>query len=193
MSKLIVAKDLITEIDTDLDWFAFTTLPQKEYVCAHLLKRRGISTFVPTETRWRHKNRYAKARGKKEEIAFAVAPRYVFAGFSGPPPWYMLGNMPLITGVVGKKDRPRKLYREAFARFAQTYANGSLRAPSAERHMRTHGEFSVGDQVEIVEGPLRDHQVRVIEITGAMAKVLFPLFSDEREIHVPVMHMAKAD
>lgn len=65
MSKLIITKDLVTAVDTELDWYAFVTVPQKQS-CAHILRRRGIATFIPTETRWRSTNRYTKRRKLKE-------------------------------------------------------------------------------------------------------------------------------
>jgi transcription antitermination factor NusG len=193
MSKLIVTKDLVTAVDVDLDWYAFVTAPQKEYTCAHILRRKGIATFIPTETRWRSTNRYTKSRKLKEEMAFPVVPRHLFAGFpqGEMPPWYWLGSFPLILGVIGKKGRPHPTDRKEFAQFAPVYSNGSLRAPAAERHMRTREEFGVGDNVEVLDGPFRDHQVKVIEINGNMATVVLQLFNTERELPMALETMSR--
>lgn len=183
--KLVVVRDLATEVNADLRWYALVVPPQKEYVAAYIIHRHhGIETFIPTETRWRFQNRYAKARKKKEEYAFPVVPRMLFAGFVGEPDWYRLFNMPIITGVVGMDGSPRMLSRTEFAKFAGMHANGTLRAPPEQRHMRSREEFRVDDTVSIVDGPFRDHEAKVIEITGHMAKVLLPLFGVDREIPV---------
>ncbi len=193
MSKLIATKDLVTTVDVQLDWYAFVTAPQKEYTCAHILRRRGIATFIPTETRWRSTNRYTKSRNLKEEMAFPVVPRHLFAGFPAGtmPPWYWLGDFPLILGVIGHKGRPHKANRAQFCKFAPVYANGSLRAPPEQRHMRTREEFGVGDNVEILDGPFRDHQVRVIEINGNMATVVLQLFGTDRQVPMALETMSK--
>ncbi len=194
MSKLQVAKELVTNVDTSLDWYAFVTVPQKEYVAGHILMGRGIRTFIPTETRWRSTNRYTKSRHLKEEQAFPILPRLLFAGFASGemPPWYWLADVPLITGVIGKKGRPHRVDREAFANFVPVYANGILRAPAAQRHMRTRQEFAAGDNVDILDGPFREHQVKVVEITGTMAKILMPLFGTMRELDLPLETMSKS-
>ena len=181
MSKLIVAKDLVTTVDVDLDWYAFICVPQKEY------------TFIPTETRWRSTNRYTKSRKLKEEMAFPVVPRHLFAGFpvGTMPPWYLLGDFPLILGVIGHKGRPHKANRKEFPKLAPVYANGSLRAPVEQQHMRTREEFGVGDTVEILDGPFRGHQVKVIEINGNMATIVLKLFNTEREMPMPLETMTK--
>lgn len=193
MSKLVITKDLVTTVDTGLDWYGFITPPQKEYTAAHILGCRGIPTFVPTETRWRSTNRYTKSRLQKEEQAFPVFPRYVFSGFPAgtEPPWYWLGNFPLIVGVVGKKQRPHPADRKEFARFAPIYANGLLRAPREHRHMVTGEEFTAGSEAFVKQGPLRDHRVRVVELNDASAKVLIKLFGTERELDLPLATMAR--
>lgn len=191
LSKLVIAKDVSSTADLSLNWYAFLVPAQKEYVAAHILKRRGIDTFVPTETRWRFPNRYAKSRKKKEEVAFPVIPRYVFAGFDGTPPWYRLFQMPLITAVVGIGDDAKRMHGRVFEAFMASQCNGSLRAAPEQRFMRSHEEFSVGDNVEILDGAFREHKVVVHEITGHMAKVMLPLFGyEEFEVRVPLDQLA---
>ncbi|CDP52343.1 hypothetical protein [Devosia sp. DBB001] len=190
--RLVITKDLATEIDADLNWYALTTHPQKEYTLAHILRSLGVETFVPTQTRWRATNRHTKARRHKEEMAFAVVPRYVFAGFPGTPPWFHLSQIPLVTGVVGDKEQALRLNRFRFIEFAAAYANGALRAPVEQRHMRSREEFGVGDQVTIVSGAFRDHVVPVTQIDGDMGTVLLSLFGTEREIDLPLEYLSNA-
>jgi len=188
-----------------LFWYAFLVPAQKEYTAAHILTRRGAVTYVPTHTRFRRRNRYAK---RKEEFAFPVAPRYVFAGFRHPPEWYWLFQLPLILAVVGINGTPKSMLNNKLAEFMGATPNGKLklaegersievegrrplRAPKEQRHMRTHREFKAGDEVDIVDGAYRDRKVIVREITGHMAKILMPLFGAEREVEVPLENLER--
>ena len=190
--KLVATRDLVTTIDNSLNWFAFTVMPQKEYTAADIMRSWGIATYIPSETRWRASNKYTKARTLKQDQVFPAVPGYLFAGFPGDPPWYRLGNFPLVTGVLGRKDTPHHIVAETLRDFFAAYSNGSLRAPSAQRHMRTRGEFAKGDTVDVLDGVFRDARVPVIEIKGHMATVLMPLFGSEQEVDLPLETMAKS-
>jgi transcription antitermination factor NusG len=187
----------------ELEWYALEVVRQKEYVAGFLLKRRfGCETFIPTETRWRRRNRYARG---KSEIAYAAIPGVIFAGFPGPPAWFHLMALPHITGVLSIGDRPAKVDGKELAAYRETQLDGHLvvervqvsyrggevdrsrrsifvegrgilRAPREQRHMRSHKEFASGEEVRVADGPFRDNNVRVRQIAGARAKVLLPLF-----------------
>ena len=148
----------------ELDWYALEVVRQKEYVAGFLLKRQlGCETFIPTETRWRRRNRYARG---KSEIAYAAIPGVIFAGFPGPPAWFHLMRLPYITGVLSIGERPATVdgkqlsaYRETqldghlvIERVSVSYRGGKversqrsifvegrgiLRAPREQRHMRS--------------------------------------------------------
>lgn len=193
MTKPVVTRDLVTTIREGLDWYAFTVHPTSEYTAAALLRLRGIDTFVPTETRWRATNRFTKSRRIRHEECFPALPGYVFAGFSGEPPWYGISFIRSITGVVGSKNRPHPIVAKDLRRFFATTANGTLRAPAAQRHMQTREEFGVGDRAEVVAGPFVGHVVDVVEIKGAMAKALMPLFNVVRKIDLPLENLSKSD
>jgi transcription antitermination factor NusG len=57
--------------------------------------------------------------------------------------------------------------------------------------MRTREEFAAGDNVEVLDGPFRDHRVKVVEISGAMAKILMPLFGTMRELDMPLETLSR--
>ena len=142
----------------------------REYVAALILERHwGCKTYVPTETRWRRRNRYCKA---KEQFAFAVAPRYVLAGFSGAPHWLFVLDEPAISDVIRLDGQPKRLDRstaifdragncrrltdEFLDRYMARTPNGRFEptlgkvlteamAPTEEQWMKTHKEFKAGD------------------------------------------------
>jgi len=97
-----------TKFDADeLHWYALDVVRQKEFVAGYLLQKRGHMTFIPTETRYRKRNRYAK--GGKLEVAYAGLPGTIFVGFDGPPNWFEIMSIHLINGVLSIDDQPRRI------------------------------------------------------------------------------------
>ena len=204
-----------------LNWYALIARPGREYVAALIMERHwGCKTYVPTETRWRRRNRYCKA---KEQFAFAVAPRYVLAGFSGAPHWLFVLDEPAISDVIRLDGQPKRLDRstaifdragncrrltdEFLDRYMARTPNGRFEpglgkvlteamAPTEEQWMKTHKEFKAGDEVEVVSGPFRDRRVTVLEINGHMARLDLELFGGADgggvSIEVPVRDLEAA-
>lgn len=195
---------MLSAIDpANLNWCAFTVPAQREYLAAYFLRTVvGATTYVPTETRWRRHNRHSRA---KDEIAFPVAPRYVWAGFAGEPPWWDISQIPMISGVVGIQGKAALFGGKTFDKFVATIPNGELRvgngerrvyingrgvfrAPREQRHMRTHKEFGIGDLVVVTTGPFADMKFKVENIRGKNATVLMPMLLDGglREVSIPL-------
>ncbi|MBL0374020.1 hypothetical protein JJB09_18525 [Rhizobium sp. KVB221] len=164
------------ELVADLTWYALVVPPQKEFAAQEILKRRGVVTFCPFESLWRKKSRYTKEKVLRH---FPVMPRYVFAGFAGDPSWFHVFQTPLILSVVGVQGEPAPI--EGMGRLVSLFRNG-LRRPDAERHMRTHREYGVGDAAVVVDGPLADRIVRVEEISGGHAFFRMELFGSEHRL-----------
>lgn len=93
--------------DDELHWYALDVVRQKEYVAGYLLQKRGHVTFIPTETRFRKRNRYSK--GGKLEVAYAAIPGTIFVGFDGAPNWFEVMNMHLVNGVLSMDNQPHRL------------------------------------------------------------------------------------
>lgn len=167
-----------SKIVAELTWYALTVPPQKEFAAQDILSRRGVVTFCPFESLWRKKSRYTK---EKELRHFPVMPRYVFAGFSAEPSWYHVFRMPLIVSVVGLKGEPAPI--DGMTNLVGMFRNG-LRRPSAERHMRTHREYNVGDAAVVVDGPLADRIVKVEEIRGGHAIFRMELLGSEHRLSI---------
>jgi transcription antitermination factor NusG len=92
--------------DGDRHWYAIDVVRQKEYVAGHIFQRMGCETFIPTETRYRKRNRYVKA---KVEVAYAALPGVVFVGFPRSPDWYRVMRMHLVNGVLSIDAKPRRI------------------------------------------------------------------------------------
>lgn len=180
---------------SELVWFALQVPPQKEFAAQAILHKKGIDTYVPVRKEWRRRNKYSKA---KELRSFPVAPRYVFAGFpSRVPLWFDLFSLPIITGVVGLNGTPKPIpYRHTekapgLRGIMDKWPNGIV-APKEQRFMQTHGEFEVGDSVEILSGPFEGQKVPVVEIKGGDALVHMMLFGSVQEVKMALENLVKA-
>jgi transcription antitermination factor NusG len=196
-------KDEATETER---WYALDVVRQKEYLAGYILNRMGYPTFIPTETRWRKKNRYAKS---KSEIAFAAVPGTIFVQLPLMPPWPRILDLSPVAGVLSIGDVPVPLDTKELWKYRATQLDGRLvverakvrgkggetlevsqrsifvqgrgilRAPKEQRHMRSKREVKEGGEAMIAEGPFRFFAGRVVKIAGARAKVLLPLFGSK--------------
>lgn len=169
-----------------LDWYALTVPPQKEFAAQEIMKRRGFTSFCPFESLWRKRSRYTK---EKELRHFPLMPRYLFIGFASEPTWYEIFQIPLIVSVVGLEGKPAKLSN--MARFVSNFRNG-LRRPDAERHMQTHREYTIGETVLVLDGPLAERMVKVEDISAGHAFFKLEMFGTERRLSLPVGSLAAA-
>src|SRR5690606_1013699 len=123
--------------------------PQREFDAEYFLERDGLDVFVPYRVEFRRPNRYVKA---KREVRYPLMRGYIFVGFDGPAPWWTLFNRHrgLLLSVVGLNGRP---YRIPDSGMDHMRSISARRAPMPWRHMKTHAEFNVGDNVRIIGGP----------------------------------------
>jgi transcription antitermination factor NusG len=161
-------------------WYALCVPPQKEFAAQEILKRRGIATFCPFESVWRRTSRYTK---EKELKHYPVMPRYVFAGFDAEPSWFHVFSIPLIRAVVGFDGQPAKI--RDMVKFISGFRNG-LKRPEAERFMRTHREYGVGDIATVIDGPLAGRSVVVENIARGHAFFRMEMFGGEMVLNLPV-------
>ncbi|GHE70097.1 hypothetical protein GCM10019059_32390 [Camelimonas fluminis] len=165
-----------------LQWYALRVAPQKEFAAQEILSRKGVTTYCPSDRRWRRPNRYVRA---KELRDFPLVPGYVFAGFPpGTPLWFDLFSINIIVGCVGINGEPRQVRGDAMERMISKFRNGLTR-PDAEQFMQTHAEFEVGQTVVISTGPFDGMEVPVVGIVGPNAKVLIQLFNSTMEVEFP--------
>lgn len=176
-----------------LHWYALQTPPQKEIVAQIILETRGVEAYLPVREEWRRKNKYTK---EKQLRQFPEMPRYVFAGFDpGFSSWrHWLHRIPVITGVVGLDGEPRRIVFEGdgLAHMMRAYPNSTYVAPKEQKYMHTHQEFSVGDVVEILDGPLAGRELPVVSIRKSSAIFRLIMLGVEQEIALPLDKMVKS-
>jgi transcription antitermination factor NusG len=173
----------------ELHWYLARVPSGKEFVAERILDDAGVIVFVPIETRFRRKNRYRKV---KTEIKLPLVPGYVLVGFvPGELRWGKLFRFRLIHGVVGRDGRPSRLPSHEVTRLLTRHTAGEFLAPKAQQWMQTYREFSVGDRVEVLDGPFEGHVFDVTKITGQNAKMVIDLLGTEQTIDVPISSLAK--
>lgn len=162
-------------------WFALRSQPQKEFAVEQILRRRGVSVFVPTEVKWTR-----TARHKREPRRYPLLPRYLFA--SGVDPyalvWAMQGRG--ITGVVAFGGEPAQIRQDAIDQLARI--SGGM-VPTRQT---IHRGFIPGDRVQIIKGAFKDWLVPIESINGETAKVLLTMFGGVKEVTVPLSALEAA-
>jgi len=148
--------------DDELHWYALDVVRQKEYLAGYFLNKLGCMTFIPTETKFRKKNRYSKG---KLEVAHAAIPGTIFVGFPGPPNWFRVMSMHLVNGVLSlpRSDGgllPRRIDTASreWLHYRGAQIDGQL---TVERHCVLHRGVKVERSVALVHvqgrGVLRSH------------------------------------
>jgi transcriptional antiterminator NusG len=91
--------------------------------------------------------------------------------------WGLVKNTPGVTGFVGSRNKPIPLSKVEVDRL--------LHRETAERP-RTRAQFSIGESVKVVSGPLADFSGEIAEINedAAKLKVLVSIFGRETPVEV---------
>ena len=91
--------------------------------------------------------------------------------------WGLVKNTPGVTGFVGSRNKPIPLSKVEVDRL--------LHRETAERP-RTRAQFSIGESVKVISGPLSDFSGEISEINedAARLKVLVSIFGRETPVEV---------
>jgi len=162
-------------------WYVINTYSGHEKKVKHNIEHR-VSTMsqganvrqvvVPTEQVSEMKN------GKKETKEKRTMPGYVLINMEmTDDSWSLVKNTPGVTGFVGARDKPVPLSKPEVDRM--------LHRETAERP-RTRAQFTIGESVKVVSGPLSDFSGEIAEINedAAKLKVLVSIFGRETPVEV---------
>jgi transcription termination/antitermination protein NusG len=91
--------------------------------------------------------------------------------------WTLVKNTPGVTGFVGAQNKPVPLSQPEIDRL--------LHRETAERP-RARAQFSIGESVKVVSGPLSDFTGEISEVNedAARLKVLVSIFGRETPVEV---------
>jgi transcriptional antiterminator NusG len=118
------------------------------------------------------------AAGQKETKAKRTMPGYVLVNMDmTDEAWGLVKNTPGVTGFVGSRNKPVALSAPEVDRL--------LHRETAERP-RTRAQFSIGESVKVISGPLSDFSGEIAEINedAAKLKVLVSIFGRETPVEV---------
>jgi transcriptional antiterminator NusG len=162
-------------------WFVINTYSGHENKVKHNIEHR-VSTMeqqsnirqvvVPTEQVSEMKN------GQKVQTEKRTMPGYVLVNMEmNDDTWSLVKNTPGVTGFVGSRDKPVPLNKPEVDRM--------LHRETAERP-RTRAQFSIGESVKVVSGPLSDFSGEISEVNedAQRLKVLVSIFGRETPVEV---------
>ena len=166
-------------------WYALKCERQKEKLAARILRASGYEASAVVRVELRRRTGRCKTRQPTEIVK---APGYVFAVLPSDDELWKLRRFHLIHGYIACNGRPAHFDARKLERFLR-YERPEF--ADHERFMRTRQTFGVGDVVTALEGPLADHDLKVIDLQGREARVLVKLFGRELDVLVPVIDCQK--
>jgi transcription termination/antitermination protein NusG len=162
-------------------WYAVNTYSGHENKVKHNLEHRVDSLgqqrhvrqiVIPTEQVSEMKD------GQKIQVERRTMPGYVLVNMDlNEDSWSLVKHTPGVTGFVGAQQKPVPLSQPEIDRL--------LNREVAERP-RTRAQFSIGESVKVVSGPLSDFSGEVSEINedASKLKVLVSIFGRETPVEV---------
>jgi transcriptional antiterminator NusG len=162
-------------------WYAVNTYSGHENKVKQNLEHRVVSLgqqgnvrqiVIPTEQVSEMKD------GQKVQVERRTMPGYVLVNMDlNEDSWTLVKGTPGVTGFVGAQQKPVPL--------SQAEIDRLLNRETAERP-RTRAQFSIGESVKVVSGPLSDFSGEISEINedASKLKVLVSIFGRETPVEV---------
>jgi transcriptional antiterminator NusG len=162
-------------------WYVINTYSGHENKVKHNIEHRVATmdkqakvrqVVVPTEQVTEMQN------GQRVQKEQRTMPGYVLVNMDmSDETWALVKNTPGVTGFVGTRDKPVPL--------SQPEVDRLLHRETAERP-RTRAQFSIGESVKVISGPLSDFSGELAEINedAAKLKVLVSIFGRETPVEV---------
>ena len=162
-------------------WYAVNTYSGHENKVKQNLEHRVVSlgqqgrvrqVVIPTEQISEMKD------GQKVQVERRTMPGYVLVNMElNEDSWGVVKGTPGVTGFVGPQQKPVPL--------SQVEIDRLLNRETAERP-RTRAQFSIGESVKVVSGPLSDFSGEISEINedASKLKVLVSIFGRETPVEV---------
>src|SRR5690242_4364987 len=144
-----------------------------EHRVSSLNQQRSVRrVVVPTETVQEMKD------NQKVTVEKRTMPGYVLVNMDlNEDTWTVVKGTPGVTGFVGPQNKPVPL--------SQGEVDRLLKREQAERP-RTRAQFSIGESVKVVSGPLSDFSGEISEVMDDASKlrVLVSIFGRETPVEV---------
>jgi transcription termination/antitermination protein NusG len=164
-------------------WYAVNTYLGHENKVKHNLEhrveslgqqRRVRQIVIPTEQISEVKD------GQKVQVERRTMPGYVLVNVDmNDDAWTLVKGTPGVTGFVGPQNKPVPLPETEVDRMLNRDVEPGVRA-------RPRAQFSIGETVKVVSGPLSDFSGEISEINedAVKLKVLVSIFGRETPVEV---------
>jgi transcription antitermination factor NusG len=180
-------------------WFIFRTAPQKELKSLDILENAGFIAYSPVREEYRYANKYARSKRKKSLNKFPLMVGYIFIAMDHTQlGWFFMqrkhfGLFDCVKSVVGIAGVPVSIEHSTVQSLIQDHGGGKHIAPENYRFMHTHKEFDVGDIVKVIDGPFRDREIIVSEISGKMLTAYINMFKIAHKVDIPTDYCEALD
>lgn len=176
------------ELQTGRNWYAIHTYAGYEGAVERNLKQRIESlgmedkifnVIVPTEKKVKIKG------GKRKEIEEKIYPGYVLVDMMVTDnSWYVVRNTPRVTGFVGSGTTPTPVDQAEIDILFKKMEGGEI------KHKL---DVSIGETVQIADGPFKEFEGKVSEIDEARGKVkvLVSIFGRETPVELDFLQIKK--
>lgn len=141
--------------DDELHWYAIDVTRQKEFLAGYFFNKRGCMTFIPTETKFQKRSRYAKS---KIEVVRAEFPGVVFVGFPEAPNWLEVMAMNLVNGVLSIPDSMGRVYPRRIDTASRDWLD--------YRGTRLDGQLTMERQIILHKGQEVERTVALVHVQG---------------------------
>ena len=161
-------------------WYAIHTYSGHEDKVRRNLEQQGGDDIrrivVPTE-------QIVETRdGKKVEKESRVLPGYVLVQMDATPECVSLvRNTPGVTGFVGAQGKREEM---TLVPLGQAEVDKLLKVEAAEAKPKAVAEFTLGQMVKVISGPLADFDGEIIEINNESSKLKVHVSIFERQVPV---------
>lgn len=174
--------------DSQKQWYAIHTYSGYEEKVAESIKQRAdsldmkskiLQVLVPKEKMIEVKN------GKRKVVEKKIFQGYVIVEMKmTEDAWYIVRNTPSVTGFVGSGTEPTPL--------AQEEVDKILKRMGREEP-KYKMNFSVGEVVNIIDGPFKDTDGTISEVdeTKGKIKVLVNMFGRETPVELDSLQVKK--
>lgn len=148
------------------------------------LKRHFGEISIPTESVIEIKD------GKKVPTVQRQFPGYILVNMDmNDDTWRLVRQTPGVTQIVGAGDKPTPLSRAEVERLLRP----GEAAEAREKAVKTTVDYSIGETVKVIAGPLADFSGMISEINvdQSRLKVLVSIFGRETPVELSFSQVAK--
>lgn len=176
------------QVEGERNWYAIHTYAGYENAVLRNLKQRIESltmedkifnVVVPTEKKIKIK------AGKRIEEEEKIYPGYVLVDMIvTDDSWYVVRNTPRVTGFVGSGNTPRPIDKKELE---------ELFSRMGSENVKHTTDLSVGDLVNITDGPFKELEGKVAEVDDQRGKVrvLVAMFGRETPVELDFLQVRR--